>query len=220
MLLLSETKELFLKELRLELRQKYAISGVLLYVISTVFVVYITLGQEVGGAVWAALFWIIVLFASVNAVAKSFVQESEKRQLYYYSLANPSAIILAKMLYNSLLLLAISFLALSIFSLVLGNPIKNYILFYQILFLGSIGFSITFTFISAIAAKANQSATLMAILSFPVIIPMLITLLRLTKIALNLMADSAYYKDILILLCIDVILMSLTFMLFPYLWRD
>jgi len=218
--MLTETKHLLLKEVRLELRQKYAISGILLYVISTVFVVYITLGQQIGGAVWAALFWIIVLFASVNAVAKSFVQESPKRQLYYYSLANPSSVILSKMLYNSLLLLAISFLAFGAFSIVVGNPIEDMLLFSQTLALGSIGFSITFTFISAISAKANQSATLMAILSFPVIIPMLMTLMRLTKIALNLMTDSAYYKDMLILLCIDVILGTLAFILFPYLWRD
>ncbi len=217
---LTETKHLFLKEIRLELRQKYAISGILLYVISTVFVVYITLGQQVGGAVWAALFWIIVLFASVNAIAKSFVQESPKRQLYYYSLANPSSVILAKMLYNSLLLLAISFLAFGVFLIVVGNPVKDSLLFYQILALGSIGFSITFTFISAISAKASQSATLMAILSFPIIIPMLLVLMRLTKIALHLMTDTAYYKDMLILLCIDVILGALAFILFPYLWRD
>ena len=220
MKLLTETKHLLLKEVRLEFRQKYAISGILLYVISTVFVVYITLGQEVGGAVWGALFWIIVLFASVNAVAKSFVQESPKRQLYYYSLATPSAVILSKMIYNSLLLLAISFLAYFVFSVVVSNPIKDSMLFYQTLGLGSIGFSITFTFISAISAKANQSATLMAILSFPVIIPMLMTLMRLTKIALHLMTDTAYYQDILILLCIDGILGSLAFILFPFLWRD
>lgn len=218
--ILTETKHLLLKEIRLEFRQKYAISGVLLYVVSTVFVVYITLGQEVGGAVWAALFWIIVLFASVNAIAKSFVQESPRRQLYYYSLSNPASVILAKMIYNALLLLAISFLAFFVFSIVVGNPIKRPWLFYQTLALGALGFSITFTFISAISAKANQSATLMAVLSFPVIIPMLMTLMRLTKIAVGLMNDSAYYKDMLILLCIDVILGALSFILFPYLWRD
>ncbi|CAA6807707.1 MAG: ABC transporter involved in cytochrome c biogenesis, CcmB subunit [uncultured Aureispira sp.] len=218
--ILTETKHLLLKEIRLEFRQKYAISGILLYVISTVFVVYITLGQEVGGAIWAALFWIIVLFASVNAIAKSFVQESPRRQLYYYSLSNPASVILAKMIYNALLLLAISFLAFFVFSVVVGNPIQLPWLFYQTLALGALGFSITFTFISAISAKANQSATLMAVLSFPVIIPMLMTLMRLTKISVGLMTDSAYYKDMLILLCIDVILGALAFILFPYLWRD
>lgn len=218
--LLTETKHLLFKEIRLEFRQKYAISGVLLYVISTVYVVYTTLGQAIGNAVWGALFWTIVLFASINAIAKSFVQENPKRQLYYYALASPTAIILSKMIYNALLLLVISILAYAAFSLVLGNPVQNSALFYQILALGAMGFSIAFTFVSAISAKANQSATLMAILSFPIIIPMLMTLMRLTKIALGLMTDTAYYEDMFILLCLDVILGAMTFILFPYLWRD
>lgn len=218
--LLTETKHLLFKEIRLEFRQKYAISGVLLYVLSTAFVVYTTLGETVRPAMWAALFWIIVLFASVNAIAKSFVQENPKRQLYYYSLASPSAIILSKMIYNALLLLVICLLAYKAISFFLGDPVKDFVLFYQILGLGALGFSIAFTFVSAISAKANQSATLMAILSFPIIIPMLMTLMRLTKIALGLMTDTAYYKDMLILVCLDVILAALAFILFPYLWRD
>jgi heme exporter protein B len=222
MKLLLETKALLLKEFRLEFRQKYAISGILLYVLSTVFIVYITLGEQLKGAraMWAVLFWIIVLFSSVNAIAKSFVQENEKRQLYYYTLVNPSAVILSKMIYNCLLLLVINLLSYASFCVVAGNPIQDFDLFLQTIFLGSVGFSITFTFISAISGKASQSATLMAILSFPVIIPMLMTLMRLSKIALGLMTDSAYYKDMLILICIDVILAVLAWLLFPYLWRD
>lgn len=218
--LFQQTQQLLLKEIRLEFRQKYAISGVLLYVLSTVFVVYVTLGQEVRGAVWASLYWIIVLFASVNAVAKSFMQEPPRRQLYYYHLVGPMAVILSKMIYNVLLLVVISLLAYGALSMVIGNPVRDVVLFYQILLLGAIGFSIAFTFLSSIAAKANQSATLMAILSFPVIIPIIMTLMRLTKIALGLMTDTAYYQDMLILLCIDVILAALALILFPYLWRE
>jgi len=90
----------------------------------------------------------------------------------------------------------------------------------MILLLGSIGFAITFTFVAAISAKAQQSATLMAILSFPIVIPMLMLLLSLTKISLGLMTDTTYYRDILGLLSIDVILGALVMVLFPYLWRD
>lgn len=218
--LFQQTGQLLLKEIRLEFRQKYAISGVLLYVLSTVFVVYTTLGQAVGAAVWGALYWIIVLFASVNAVAKSFVQEPPRRQLYYYHLVSPTAIILSKMLYNILLLVVIGLLAYGALALVIGNPVRAVGLFYQTMILGAIGFSIAFTFLSSIAAKASQSATLMAILSFPVIIPIIMTLMRLTKIALGLMTDTAYYQDMLILLCIDVILGALALVLFPYLWRE
>jgi heme exporter protein B len=211
---------LFSKEIRMEWRRRYALGGVLLYVFSTVFVIYIIIGEKTGPVVWASLFWIIVLFASVNAIAKSFVQESQQRQLYYYTLASPSAVILSKMIYNSLLLLLISGLSYAAFSLIMNSPIKNTGLFLLILIMGSIAFAITFTFIAAISSKARQSATLMAILSFPIIIPILMTLMRLTKIALQLMHDTEYYRDIFILVGIDMILLSLVFVLFPYLWRD
>jgi heme exporter protein B len=101
---------LFRKELTLEFRQKYAISGILLYVFSTIFVVY-TSTFDADPKQWNILFWIIVLFASVNTATKSFVQESGSSQLYYYSLVNPVAIIISKMLYNTLLLLVLNFLA-------------------------------------------------------------------------------------------------------------
>jgi heme exporter protein B len=208
------------KELQLEWRQRYAIGGILLYVVATVVVVYMSLGQAVGGAVWGALFWVVILFASVNAVAKSFMQENQERQLYYYLLASPSAIIVSKTLYNVGLLQLISLLAWGVFAVVLGYPIVQSGLFGLTVFLGALGFAIAFTFVSAIAAKAQQSATLMAILSFPVIIPILLVLLRLTKIAANLMVDTAYYQDVVMLLSIDAILFSLVLILFPYLWRD
>jgi heme exporter protein B len=60
----------------------------------------------------------------------------------------------------------------------------------------------------------------MAILSFPVIFPMLLTLIRLSAIALRLMQDTAYMRDILNLLAIDIILVTLTIVLFPYIWKD
>jgi heme exporter protein B len=219
MMIVKEIAFLLRKEILLEWRQKYAISGILLYVLSTVFVVY-TSFKKVDPNVWNTLFWIIILFASVNAIAKSFVQENSNRQLYYYTLTNPSAIILSKVIYNSGLLIFLSVLTFAVFSLVAGNPVKDNFQFFTALFLGSIGFSITFTFISAISAKANNSSTLMAILSFPIIIPIILTLIKLSANALRLMQDSAVWKDIATLLAIDLILISMTFILFPFLWRD
>ncbi|MGB1243273.1 MAG: heme exporter protein CcmB, partial [Chitinophagales bacterium] len=102
--LLNQVFYLIQKDLLLEWRQKYAFNGILLYVISTVVVVYLAF-MEIEDMAWMTLFWIIMLFASVNAVAKSFLQESPDRQLYYYTLVSPEAIILSKMVYNVLLLL-------------------------------------------------------------------------------------------------------------------
>ncbi len=210
---------LFRKELTLEFRQKYAISGILLYVFSTIFVVY-TSTFDAGPKQWNILFWIIVLFASVNTAAKSFVQESGTRQLYYYSLVNPVAIIISKMLYNTLLLLALNFLAYGVFSLVLGSPVRDLQLFFIAIFLASLGFSITFTFISAISSKADNSASLMAILGFPIVIPIVMELVKVSQNALPGTFDSAINEDIMILLAIDLMLGGAALMLFPFLWRD
>lgn len=207
------------KEFLLEFRQRYAISGIVLYVFSMVFVVYIA-SIKVQPPVWNVLFWLIVLFASINAVVKSFVQESGSRQLYYYQITDPFYLLLAKILYNTLLLFVLSVLAFGAYTLVAGNPVKDPGLFALVLVLGSLGFSIAFTFISSIAARANHSATLMAILSFPVVLPILLTLVRLSQIALRLIQDTSYRRDILNLLAIDAILLTLAFVLFPFIWKD
>ena len=208
------------KEVTLELRNRYALGGILLYVLSTVFIIYFSFNKPEASA-WNVLFWIVVLFASVNAVVKGFQQESGKRQLFYYTLAHPLAIILSKTIYHCLLLLTISLLTFAAFSLVAGNPVKNMDEFLLALLLGSIGFSINLTFVSAIASKANNSATLMAILSFPLVIPILMTLIKLSTSALALSPmGQEIQSDILILVAIDLLLLAFSLILFPFLWRD
>ncbi len=207
------------KEFTLELRQRYALGGILLYVVSTVFVTYLAF-MKIRPDVWNVLFWIISLFASVNAVVKSFVQENNARQLYFYQIANPTAFILAKIIYNSTLLFVLNTLQFGALSLAVGNPVKDMGLFFQILLMASLSFGIALTFTSAIAAKSNNAATMTAILSFPIVIPILSTLIKLSATALRLLQDTAYQEDFVNLWAIDAILLGLCLVLFPYLWRD
>ena len=99
----KEILALIRKEIILEWRQRYAINGILLYLACTVFIVYLSFTANAGlitPEVWNALFWIIMLFTSVNAVAKSFLLEKEGRYLYYYCIASPQAVILSKIIYK------------------------------------------------------------------------------------------------------------------------
>lgn len=217
--LFKQTIVLLRKEALLELRMNYAISGILLYVFSTVFVVYVAFVQ-IQPQVWNTLFWIIALFTSVNAVVKSFVQENSARQLYYYSLVHPIAILLSKIIYNTILLLLLSVLCWAGLGFVGGNPVRDVSQFMLAIVLASIGFSITFTFIAAISAKADNSATLMAILSFPLIIPILLTLIKLSANALRLLNDTSIMQDVWALVGIDLLLLAVALVLYPFLWRD
>jgi heme exporter protein B len=129
----KQTRYLLQKEILIEWRSKYAFNGVLLYVVSTVFVCYISFQLSPGfkeskgyPIVWNVLFWIIMLFAAVNAIAKSFLTENKGRMLYYYSITNARAIILSKTIYNGLLMLILSILTLIIpifFNNTIGNPL-------------------------------------------------------------------------------------------------
>ncbi|MDB4918643.1 MAG: transporter permease [Mucilaginibacter sp.] len=211
----------------MEWRSKYAFNGVLLYVVSTVFICYIAFNLNPGFTgnkgypiVWNVLFWIIILFAAVNAIAKSFMQESKSRLLYYYSIASPQAIILSKTIYNILLMSLLSALALPVYMVFFNNTIGDPLYYFLTVLLGSISFSTVFTMISAIASKAGNNGTLMAILSFPVIIPVILLLIKLSKSAMDGIERSLSYGNIGVLFAINVIVITTSLILFPFLWRD
>ena len=226
-MIFNQTWNLLKKEILLEWRSIYAFNGVLLYVVSTVFVCYISFHLSPGFSgsagypiVWNILFWIIILFASVNAIAKSFIQENKGRLLYYYTIASPQAIILSKTIYNILLMSLLSILALIVYLLFFPNTIGDPLFYFLAVLLGSISFSTVFTMISAIASKAGNNGTLMAILSFPVIIPVILLLIRISKSAMDGVERSLLYGNIGILFAINVIVIATSLLLFPYLWRD
>lgn len=218
-MLVNQIKHLIAKEIKLEMRNKYALGGILLYVVSTVFVSYLSFKKIVTPATWNALFWIILLFASINGVAKSFINETRGKLLYLYTLVSPQAVILSKIIYNSMLLSVISILCLLVYSLFIGNLIQDLPLFLLTLLLGSFGFSSLLTMVSAIASKTNNNFTLMAILSFPIMVPLLMVLIKLSKNAIDGL-ERWDYNYLLVLVFLNMIIVALSYLLFRYLWRD
>ncbi len=220
---IREVQLLLKKEVTLEWRQRYALNGMLLYVVGAVFICYMSFNFRRGTinvATWNALFWIIMLFAAINAVAKSFVQEPRGRMIYYYSVASPQGIIVAKMIYNTLLLLLLALICFIFYGAVMGNDVQNVWLFSGNLLLGASGFSVSLTMISGIAAKAQNSSTLMAILSFPIMIPLLLVVMKVSKNAIDGLDPTVSYDEIIVLLAINVMVATLSYILFPYLWRS
>ena len=206
------------KDILLELRQKHTFYGILLYIASTVFVLWLSV-SDLDANVWNGLFWVIQLFVCVNAVAKSFLQETRGRMLYFYSIVNPRDFVLAKLVFNSVLMLLMSFLSLFLFSLFLGNPIKKVPQFIGLVMLGGWSLSLVFTFLSAIAAKAQQNAAIMAILGFPIIIPQLMLLMQLANTVFSDKTGIAA-STLLLIVMLDVLVIMLAVILFPFLWKD
>jgi heme exporter protein B len=209
------------KDIMLELRRQHTFYGILLYIASTVFVLYLSLPDSPDATIWNALFWTIQLFVCVNTVAKSFLAESKGLMLYYYSITSPVEFIIAKLLFNVLLMIIMSTVSLILFSFFLDSPVANGLRFFGIVLLGGISISLTFSLMSAIAAKAQQNAALIAILGFPVILPQLLLLMRLSKTGFNEIFKTGVVWQLAGLITgLDILVFVLAVILFPYLWKD
>ncbi len=207
------------KDLLMEWRQKHTLFGVLLYVGATVFVIYMMSGQP-EARIWNALFWITQLFVAVNSVAKSFLQEHPHRFRYYFTLVKPTTFLLAKMLYSVLLMFVMSMVSLLLYYIMLGWPLVQGGLFVLIAMIGSLSLSAVFTFLSAIAARANQNSALMAILGFPLVTPVLMILSKLAIKALEPVYMLGWSSLAMVLVALDVLVIFLGVILFPFLWQE
>ncbi len=218
--MLSEISTLIKKEFTLEWRTKSSIAGMVVYILSSIFISYLSFKNIVDVPTWNALFWLLILFAAVNAVAKSFLAESRGVQLFYYTFLNPQSVILAKIIYNGCMLFVLALITLLTYSVFMGNPVQNNLLFLITVLLGCLGLSSVLTMISAIASKAGQQSTFMAILGFPILLPLLMLLIKLSKNAIDGLDMSVNYQYIFLLLALNAMIPALAFILFPYLWRE
>ena len=217
---MQKVVELIRKDVLLELRQQHSFFGIMLYVLSTVFVLYLAMGRP-DSMVFNGLFWMIQLFVCVNAVAKSFLQESRGRMLYYFIISAPEHFIISKMIYSAILMAVMTGVSLLLFGLLLGSPILSPVRFFGIAMLGGLSLSLVFTLMAAIAAKAQQNAAVMAILGFPLIIPQLLLMIRLSRSAFGeIFNEGAVLQMSLLLLALDALVIVLALILFPFLWKD
>lgn len=173
-----------------------------------------------GAAIWVALFWIITLFASFNAIAKSFTTESRGRMLYLYTLVSPEVFIGAKAIYQSVILLVLSIVAMLVYKVLFAMVIEDYFVFATSLIFGSTGIAIILSLLSTISSKAGKNFTLLAILGLPILLPLLMVTTTLMKNAIDGIALSVQWKYIFVLLGLNGVSLALALVLFPYLWRE
>jgi heme exporter protein B len=220
---MSAFTALWKKEVRQELRQKHALAGVAMYVLATVFVCYLSFETIETERVWGGLVWITGLFTAFNAMQKTFQQEGGGTQLYLYTLASPRAVMLSKALYNAMLVAILNLVSLAFFLLFFGDKMLadiNVVQFALGMILGSSGLGITLTFVSGLAYKSGTGVGLVAILGFPVVIPLLITIVRFTTGAILGMTWLENGLNLLVLIILNGSSLLLSLLLFPYLWRE
>ena len=207
-------------DVKVELRNKTALFGLVLYVVASLYLGYQAYGGKMGNESWGAFYWVVLLFGATQAAMRSFGHEAGRRFTYYYWLVSPTSLVLSKMTFNALLLLGVAFLQTALYALWFGWPVEQAALFAFLVFLGLTGTSFILTLTGAIAAKTGGNPTLMAILSFPLLLPQLLVVSKATAYSLQTGTLSLALPLVGALVGFCAVGFALGYLLFPYLWRD
>lgn len=207
------------KDITLEFRSLYAIGSILLYVVTTVFIVYKAF-NTLDPLTWNSMFWVLFLFAAMNATLRSFSKMSGENSFFNYTYLNPTEFIISKILFNMIFLILIAVLTFSVMTVFFAHPVKDFRLFVSGVAMASLGVSILCSFSSAASTQGASNATVMSVLSLPLTIPILLIALKISMQSMRLITDSSISSDYMIMGGIIVLMFSVTLLLFPYLWKS
>jgi heme exporter protein B len=169
---------------------------------------------------WNSLFWITLIFCTLQAISKNFLTVSRNRWIYWNQVAAPAELLWSKIIYGWISMLFLTCVNFFFFSWFLGMPVLHLWAYFKILLLVTGGISTVFTFIGAIASKANQAGFLAPVLSLPVILPLILLGIKASNKAFNPILMSSVNKDIYMLTALNGLILVLSGILFSSLWKD
>ncbi|MDX1700047.1 MAG: heme exporter protein CcmB [Melioribacteraceae bacterium] len=216
-------RAVFQKDWQSELRTRYAINALAMFILVTISVILFSIGQEnISEHLTGGLFWVVIFFSAMSGLSRAFVSEEERgTTLVLQLIAAPSTIFFGKLLFNLVLVFIMNIAIVILYYLLFESfIILNLWLFLLSLILGSAGIAISSTIIAAIISKANTKGTLYPVLSFPILLPLILTLMELTKFAMDGELISNSLVELAVLVCYDVIMLTAGYMLFDFIWKD
>lgn len=214
---------LFIKDIASEFRTRYAINSLGMFILVTISVILFSIGNEkINEYLAGGLFWVVVFFTSMSGLSRAFVSEEERgTSLTLHLITSPSIIFSGKLLFNLILVFSMNLVITGLYSALFESfVIKNLSLFAVSFLLGSIGIAVSSTIIAAIISKAGSKGTLYPVLSFPILLPLILILIELTKFSTDgtLIADALV--EIIFLFSYDVMMIAASFMLFDFIWKE
>lgn len=211
------------KDLQSELRTRYALNALLMFVITTVSIILFALrGDQPSSTVLAGMFWVVVFFSAMSGLSRAFVSEEERgTALTLQLVAASSSVYFGKLFFNILLTLSLVLGVLIVYTLAFpGFTIRSPDVFLVTVLLGSLGLASAATIIAAIIAKANTRGTLYPVLSFPILIVLLMSVMNATAKALDGEQFGEAAVDFLVLISYVMVITAGSYLLFDYVWKD
>jgi len=220
--LIGKAFAVYSKDLRLELRTRYALNAILMFGITTLAVVSFSLGQSgLSPKLLSALFWVIMFFAAMSGLAQVFIREEESGTALALKLtADPDSIYIGKLLFNLTLLTTMTIIVTPLFFVFTDAPTANLLRFIVVLILGVMGLCGATTLVASIIAKASVKGALFSVLSFPILMPLLISLVSATEKVFEGLAIGDVSAELQFLVAYAVVMVTASIMLFKFVWQE
>lgn len=213
---------IFRKEIAVELRTKYALNTMIAFTGSALLLVLFSLrADQMEPGPRSGLIWIILLFAALSGMSRSFVQERERKTDRLLRLhARGTEVFMGKLLYNSCFLMLVLLPAFFVYIRIMGMTIVEPLFFGAAILFGSTGLAAVTTITSAMVAQANRKGSLFSILSIPLLTPLLLILMNVTKTALVHGLQNGSWNDFTALLSYSGVTITMGWLLFEMMWGD
>lgn len=220
--ILYTTYSIFKKDIKSEIRNRYVINSLIMFVIVTISIIRFSIGDEkIENEILSGLLWITIFFSAISGLARVFIKEEEKETSTALKLSvDPTSIIIGKMMFNLVLTFSLNMVIFFIFTLITGFDIKNFGGFFLTVVLGNLGIVSASTIIAAIISKANTKGTLYPVLAFPVLLPLLLTVINATKLASTGASTASLMGEFQILISYTIVITTVSILLFKFVWED
>lgn len=214
---------IFKKDWHSELRTRYAMSALVMFVVTTISIMVFALGSESAPVdVLSGMLWVVIFFTAMSGLSRTFVAEEERgTSMTLQLVATSGAVFSGKLLFNLVLVVGVNAFTVLLYAIFLeGFVIKTFSIFFLTILLGSVGLAASSTIIAAIIAKANTKGTLYPVLSFPILLPLLLTCINGTRLATEGAFVEEAYGEFQFLLSYIVVVVTASSVLFEYIWKD
>jgi heme exporter protein B len=213
---LSHVMAILWKDIRYELRSKQTWLGMGMFALLVLVIFNFTFDLRVDNisAIAPGVLWIAFLFASLLGLGRTLAAEREQHSMDRLLLCpvDRKAIYLAKLLGNLLFIGVVEIVALPIYALLFNVPLPAAL--FLIVLLGTLGIATIGTLFSVMAAATRARELLLPILVFPLIVPVVISVVRATQ---QLMVPTVNEPPwIGLLIAFDVIFLSISMLMFQY----
>jgi len=192
-------------------------------VVAVATILFALRSDQPTSSVLSGLYWVVVFFTAMSGLSRTFVSEEERgTTLTLQLIASPSTVYFAKLIFNTVLTFSLTIAVTVLYMTVFASAfiIQTTSIFIGVVILGSLGFASASTIIAAIVAKANTRGTLYPVLSFPILVVLLMTVMSATTKALDGEPFDAALGDFQILLGYFLAMTAGSYLLFEYVWKD